>query len=143
MQEASHGLHLVEHLALVVDGAPRAALAVDDHRLERRVVPLVEGVDGLDVVMTVDEHGRRGGTGVEMVGVHRRKAGRLDDPDVLQPGVLQQVGGELGRAAHVAGVRGLRRDRRDAQPVEQRGHDPIALGRDVVGEEELGHLHGW
>ena len=106
-------------------------------------MPFVGRVDGLDVVVAVDDHGRRVGTGVQMVGVDGRQARRLDDPGVLEPGVLQQIGGELRGTTHVGDVRALGRDRRDAEPLEQRGHDPVALGRDVLGKEELGHLHRW
>ena len=52
---------LVEGLALVVDGAPGQALAVDDHRFEGRRGPLVERIDRLHVVVAVDEHRRRAG----------------------------------------------------------------------------------
>ncbi len=89
--------------------APRAEdPAVADDRLERRRLPQVERVDGLDVVVAVDEDGRGAG-GVEPVGVDDRVAAGLGDLDVLEAGGAQLAGEPLGRAPAVGRVL---RDRR-------------------------------
>jgi hypothetical protein len=139
LQQAPHRLDLVEHLALVVDGAPGARLALDDDRLERRRVPQLERVDRLHVVVAVDEDRRRAGAGVQPVAVHGGGPGRLQDLDVLEPGGGHQPGAELGRAADVARVVGMSGDRGDAQPVEEDLDDAVALGLDEVAQAEIGH----
>jgi hypothetical protein len=74
---------------------------------------------------------------VEVVGVDRRQAGGLQHLGVLEAGAGQQLGRELGRAPHVAGPLGMGRDRRDAQPVAQRGDDARALTLDPVAQQEI------
>ena len=60
LEEAAHGLDLVQHLALVVDGAAGEALAVAAASgLEGRRLPQVDRVDGLDVMVAVDHDGGR------------------------------------------------------------------------------------
>ena len=76
-QQPPGRLDLVQGLALVVDGAAGPALAVDDHRVERRRGPLLERVDRLHVVVAVDQHGRRRRPGVQPVAVDRRTAAGL------------------------------------------------------------------
>ena len=103
-------------------------------------MPLVEGVDGLDVVVAVDEGGGGVGAGVEVVGVDGRAARRLQDGDVLEAGLAEAVGGELGRAADVGRVVGSGRDGRDPEPGEEVGEDPVALAIEPAGEARR-HIH--
>jgi hypothetical protein len=141
LEETAHSFDLIEHLALVVDGPSRPALAVDDGGLERWRRPLVERVDGLDVMVAVDEGGRGAGAGVQVVAVDGRGTGGLEELDVLEAGVAHQLGGELCRLPHVGGVVGLGRDRRDAQPFEQGLDDALGFGVDVVLQYEFGLRH--
>ena len=53
------GRGVQEDLALVVRGAPAEDLAIALGGLERRGMPLLEGLHGLDVVVTVDENSWR------------------------------------------------------------------------------------
>ena len=103
-------------LALVVGRAAGEHPAVDDHRLERRRRPQLDGIDRLDVVVAVDEHGRRIGR-VEPVRVDDGMAAGLERLGVLDAGRCQRVGQPLGRAPAVGGVRGDAGDARDAQEV--------------------------
>jgi hypothetical protein len=116
-----------EEVALVVGGAAGVEAAVADLGLERRRRPRLERTRSLNVVVAVDEHGRRvrvgraqlaDREGVARCGDDRRLASRagdaLDDP---RRGAL-----EVGRTP------AARRDRRDPQPIQQvleqrTGHD--------------------
>ena len=53
-----HGLHMRQHLPLVVAYAPPKKVFSADGRIERRRAPLVDRVGRLDVVMSVDEQRR-------------------------------------------------------------------------------------
>jgi hypothetical protein len=91
--------------------------------------------------MAVDE-GRGGvGTGVQMVAVHRWRSGGLQDLDVLEPGVAHELGRELRRAAHVGRAVGVGRDRRDAEPLEERLDDAVLFRVDVLTQLQLRHAH--
>ncbi len=111
-------------------------------------LPLVERVDRLDVVVAVEEHGRRSDR-VEPVGIDDRVAARLADLDVLQAR-RQQVGGQLlGGPPAVRGVLGDPADAGDPQEVQVAGEAPLG-GRVQVGRQGAGRcrdrhgvLHCW
>ena len=90
-------------LALVVGGAAADQPMAVDHRLERAVRPQLERVDRLDVVVAVDEDGRRA-LGVQPVAVDDRMAAGLADLDVLDAGSRSVVGEPLGGPPDVRGV---------------------------------------
>ena len=126
-EQPPHRLELVEHLALVVDGAAGEALTVDDDGLEGRVVPLVLGVDRLNVVVSVDEHRRS--VGVPPRATRRRPPG--DRPSRAarrrQTRCAGPLGQPLGRPPHLGRTGRVRGDRRDGQPAQQRVDDVSAL----------------
>ena len=101
-------LDVHEQLALVVGRPAREQLVVANRRLERRRDPQVERVDGLHVVVPVEEHRRRARR-VQPVAVDDRVARRVDDPHVLEADRPQLLGRPLGAPAHVGGVLGAAR----------------------------------
>jgi hypothetical protein len=66
-----------EELSLVVPGTTRVDALVLVSRLEGRSNPLVERIGGLDVVMAVDENGRRVGSSSGPLARHDRVVRRL------------------------------------------------------------------
>ena len=95
-EEAADGLEVAEDLALVVAGAPAEQPAGPQGGLEGRGGPLVQRVDGLDVVVAVDQR-RRGAVGVEPVAVDGRVPLCGQDLDVLEAGRGHALGAPLGR----------------------------------------------
>jgi len=123
------------HLALVVGGAAAAdhlaAGCLLDGRVERRTVPEIERVDGLDVVMAVEQK------------VRRARADLSDDHGVAVGGdhlcgcthVAEIVREPVRGAANIPRVGGIGRDRRDAHEVEK----PLQ-SRGLVAAEAVEHL---
>ena len=83
-EERLRGAEMHVDLALVVRRAAAEHPAVAGDRLERRRLPELDRVDGLDVVVAVDQRRRLAG-GVEPVAVDDRMAAGLGDLDVLEP----------------------------------------------------------
>ena len=135
-------LHEGHHLPLVVGGAsPDDFLAalplIGEVRLEGRRRPQVEGVDGLHVVMAVEQDVRR--ARLRLVGQHdRMERGLLDGGLEAQRGqVLGEPGGGL---AALAGIGGIGGDRRDPQEGEQPLQGVLEIRVDVVEDRvERGH----
>ena len=90
-------------LALVVGRAAREDPVADDDRLERRRRPQLERIDGLDVVVAVDEH-RRSARRVQPVGVDDRVTAGLGRLDVLEPDRRSRVDQPVGGAPAVGRV---------------------------------------
>ena len=130
---------LIEGLALVVNGAAGPALAVDDHRIERWRGPFLQRIDRLHVVMAIDDHRRRGGAGVQPIGVDRRAAAGLQDGHVLQTGLATEVGAEFGGRPNVGGALWIGRDRRNSQPGEKGRQDAVPLLFGVARQRQIGH----
>ena len=126
-------LEVHEHLALVVGGAARVDLAVADGRLERRRLPQVQGIDRLHVVVAVEQDGRRPGR-PQPVAVDDRIAGRLEQPDVLQPDAAHFVAAPFGTAADVGFVLGQRADARDGQQRLQFVDVSVAVDVDEIDD---------
>ena len=105
-------------LALVVGGAAGQHVAVPDDRLERRARPEVERIDRLDVVMAVDDDGRRIGS-VKPVRIDDRVAVRFGHLDVVEAGGPERVGKPGRRAADVGGVLRQRRDAREPKELHE------------------------
>ena len=122
-QSAAFRLHRVadggdqRHVVrLAVAGAARVDLAIADGRLERRRLPLLERVRGLDVVVAVDEErGRPLGSGP--LGVDGRVTVAFHQPG-FHPRVLEPLPHELGAAAAVRLVSAQRAHARDPQLLE-------------------------
>jgi hypothetical protein len=103
-------------LALVVRRSAAEQEATLLARLERRCRPAVEGVDRLDVVVSVEEDGWLAGR-VQPIRVDDRVPGGLDNFGMLEPdrGILR---GQMFRGPpNVIDMVGLTRDARDAQEL--------------------------
>ena len=97
-----------EELSLVVAGAAGVDAIVLVARLERRSDPLVERVRRLDVVMAVDEHGRRFRARLHPFGRHDRVVRRLVDRRPLDADSRELVRDPLRSSAHLLGSAGIR-----------------------------------
>ena len=84
--------------------------------LKGRRGPEVEGVDGLDVVVPVQQHGWLAG-GLKPVGIGDRVSGRFDDFGVLQANPFVLLGEVGGRTPDLAGPLRLARDAGDPQKL--------------------------
>ncbi len=124
-------------LSFVVDGAAPVEEAITRFGLEGRRLPRIERVDGLHVVMAVDEE--RGFAGrVEPFGVDGGVAARRQHHRAIRPRLPERMH-EVPRArGHVACVLGQARNRRDFHPIDQLAHETLALPVDVF--DDL--LHG-
>ena len=112
------GAQVHHQLALVVRDAAADEPAVADERLERRVLPQVEGVDRLDVVVAVDDDGRRARRLVDPAVDDRMQVGR-DDLDLGRAQAAQASRDPLRGRDHVAGVLVEGGHARDARQLEQ------------------------
>jgi hypothetical protein len=88
--------------------------------LERPRQPFLGRTGGLDIVVGIEEDGRRpGGTG--NVPEHRRMgAGMLEELNILAPGASEKFGDVLGRPANRFGRVARRADRWNPDEVGQR-----------------------
>ena len=128
--EALRGEHEGKGRALVVGAAAGPDLAVFHDGFERRRLPEVKGVRGLDVVVAVDDE--RGLLGIDDAGaVDGGEPLPLEEPR-LEPRLLEPRADELRRPPRVGVVRPLRRDRRDAQVVEEQLEIPVAVLLEVA-----------
>ena len=114
LEERLGGAEMHVDLALVVGRAPGQHPAVVEDRLERRRVPQVERIDRLDVVVAVDDRGRRA-IRVQPVAVDHRVAARLGDLDMLDPHPRELRRHERRRAPAIRRVLWQRRDARDPE----------------------------
>jgi hypothetical protein len=105
---------LSDDLALVVDRASSVEVSIALRRLERRCEPLVERVRRLNIVVTVDEHGRLAGS-MEPVSVDQRMPFGLNELRMLHSDALQVGKQRLGGFAAVGRVLGQRGDGGNAQ----------------------------
>src|SRR5207249_2132562 len=101
-------------------------------RLERRRVP-VRGVPrGLDVVVGVQQHGRRSGRPRHLAEHGRVGLAVLQEPHALQAGGLHELGRLLGRGPDVRRVEPVGGHRRDTDQPLQVALDPGHVGRDAL-----------
>ena len=133
LQMRLDGLEVHEDLALVVGGAARVDLAVADRRLEGRRLPQLDRIDGLDVVVAVEEDRRRP-LRCQPVAVHDRVARRLDQPDVLHADAAQFIRRPFGALAHVGLVLRQRADAGNREIRLQFLDVAIAVGVDEVDD---------
>ena len=117
---AQHG-EVGHDAGLVVGGAAAVEAAGALGGLERRGRPQLVAAGRLDVVVGVEQHGRRAGRGGPVGDDRRGAAVRRDDPDVGPPAPAGQRGDGLGAAPRVVGVRGVGPDARDADEALEIG----------------------
>ncbi len=126
------GLDEGHELALVVRGAApaddRAVRGLLDRGIERTSVPEIERIDWLHVVVPVEEHVRGAVRRADPAGDHRAARGGAHLG--LGAHAAQVRGEELGRVGAVGRMRGIGRDRRDAQER----HQPPECGALLFGE---------
>ena len=137
-RQASTALKCMNIWPLSSAAPPGVDLPLTHRRLERRRLPLVDGVHGLHVVVPVEEDGRRA-LGVQPVAVDDGVAGRLDQPDVLEADPLQLGRRPLRAAGHVGSVVRQRADAGDGEVLGQLPHVAVAVGVDEVGDGVEGH----
>src|ERR1700730_12354284 len=85
-------------------------------RLERGRFPEVEGIDRLDVIVTIEEY-RRLARRLQPIGVDHRVSGRLDDLSVPESDSLILLGQVAGGATNVRGALRLTRDAGNLEKV--------------------------
>ena len=113
-----------EQRPFVVGRAARVQPALAQRGTKRRTVPLVDRVFWLDVVMSVDQRGRRAGGG-QPLGVHDARAGRGHDPDGERSRRREPRGDPRRRGVQVGGVHGLGADAGDRGELDQLGEDSV------------------
>ena len=126
-------LDVHQDLALVVVRAACVDAAVLVRRLERRRVPELLRVYRLNVVVSIDQHGRRVGIH-DLVCHHERISFRRDDLDVVHPRLADDIGQPLGAAAHVGGVSLLGAHAGNAKEIDELLFVPLAVGADICGQ---------
>ena len=108
-----------DELPLVVGDAAADEPAIADEGLERGVLPQVERVDGLHVVMAVDDGRRRARRLVDPAVDDRVEVGAMTSTSVA-PEPAEPVRDPLGRRDHVRRVLVQGRDAGDARDLEER-----------------------
>ena len=103
-------------LAFVVTGAAAVDVAVALRRLERRREPFIERIDGLHIVVAVEQGGWFAG-GVQPIGVNQRMALGIDEAGVLEADAGQLAEDEFGGAAAIGLVLGQGGNGRNAQQI--------------------------
>ena len=118
------------HLPFVIGAAPCDDLAIAHNRGKWVSSPLADWVNGLHVVMPVQQHRRRTHR-LELFGVNHRMPGRLEDlGDEANP--FELFVEPLSGSAHVACPFWQRADAGDRQPLEQFGLGALEV---VVGHD--------
>ena len=127
-EEAADGLDRDGRRPLHVGGAARIEASVALRRLERRRVPELQRVDGLHVVMAVDDQGRAAGRAGPFA-EHRRLAAAVEQLHILQADGPQPVQQEFASRRHAARILGCRSRRwgAEAAPSGVRGSPPVVL----------------
>src|SRR5690606_27797504 len=120
-----------EDAGLVVARAAPVDLAVAHLGLERRAVPQLEGLGGLDVVVTVDDHRGQARVVVQAADDDGVPRGR-QDAHVGDPGALHPRGGPPGGGRHVGPPLGVGADAGDAHEVHEVGDVALLAGGDVT-----------
>jgi hypothetical protein len=133
LQVRLDGFEVHEDLALVVGRAARVDLAVANGGCKRRRLPQLDRIDRLDVVVAVEEDGRRA-FGAQPVAVHDRVARCFDEADIAEADAPHLLGGPLGAAANVAGVLRQRADARNGEVSLQLLDVTIAIRMDIVDD---------
>lgn len=111
-----------EEVRLRVGGAAAVDRAVALARLERRRLPELLVARGHDVVVAVQEHGRRAGRPGDLAGEHRRRAREIE-PSQRRPHALEQRAHRLVRL--------------EDRAVRVLGEPPLGQGRDGDEAREL------
>src|SRR5271157_2594290 len=111
-------LDMGEHLSLVVAGATTIQFLVADHRPERWYRPGRQRVDGLHVVMAVDQHGRPPRR-MQPVCVNDRVSRRRNHADMLQTDESEVLRQPAGTALHIGRMPRLDADAREADEVPE------------------------
>ena len=126
-------LEVHEDLSLVVGGAARVDLVLAHGRFERRRIPEIDRVHGLDVVVAVEQDRRRPGR-VQPIAIDDRIAGRVEQPHMLEADALHVIGAPLGCAPHVCLMLRKRADARDREVLLELVNVAITLQVDVVDD---------
>ncbi len=110
------GLDVHVHLAFVVGGSAGVDVAVAHGGLEGRALPELQRVGRLDVVMAVTKNGWLA-LGVQPIAIDQRIAIGRNDLDMLDAGVFQAIGDEVGGSLDVGLVLGQSADAGDAEKI--------------------------
>src|SRR5713101_2593479 len=110
-----------EDLSLVVDRAPSVKLTFANVRLERRRLPGVDGIDGLYVMMPVDEQGRLARR-VPPLREHRGMPGGGKNHHPIRSSPLELSDQMLGALSDVVHVLGRARNRGNFDPLDELAH---------------------
>jgi hypothetical protein len=106
-------------LTLVVCRTPRVEVVAAHDRPVGIGVPVAQRSRGLNIVVTVHEHGRGGRSGGQRLAVDRRVPGGGEHFDAGQPQSSEALGEPFGRALDVIVALGIAGDRRNAQKPAQ------------------------
>ena len=119
-----------ERLSLVVVGPAPPDASVAQNRLERIGLPLVERIDRHHVVVTVHEHGRRSRID-DLLAVNDRITVGRHYLGAVGAGGKKRVAQMLGATDHIAPMRAVGADRRDAQQREKLFDETLPMLVDV------------
>ena len=125
-QQVLEGLDVHEELALVVVGPAAPDGPVDHLRVKGIVRPLVQRLDGLDVVVAIDQHGLRLRVD-DLLAEDDRVAGGVAHARLVGAGFQQQVRQGFGAQVHILFVLGLGADGGDAQQGEELLEEAVAV----------------
>ena len=118
------GLDVHEHLAFVVRRPPREYrsfrmnLCFLDHRLKRGRGPQIEGIRWLDIIVAVDQNGRKAFVD-DVLPVDDGIARCLADLNLVTSCRLEVITNRFSRLQYVSFELGVRRDRRDFQQFDK------------------------
>ena len=126
LQEAFQRHNGGKHVSLAVRSPAGRHLVAGQPGFEGRMIPQIQGVDGLNIEVPVDQHRGLAG-GVQPVAVHDRMAPCLHDLRVLQPGLHDAVGHPLGSASHIRGMFRQGRDAWEPEEFEVLLHEPVLM----------------
>ena len=117
-------------LTLVVHRAAAVEVAVANLGLEGRGLPFIQRVDGLHVVVSIDQRGRKRGVD-HALGIDGGMARGLHQLGSLKAN-LERLGDQVFRvAAHVGRMSGVGRDAGDPEELDELVHVALLIGRAV------------
>ena len=119
-------LEMDKNLTFIVGRAASIEIVPADCCLKRRGRPKIQGVNGLDVVMTIEQHGRLTGSSHPFA-VDNRMAFRFEDLNVLHSDGAHMIRDPLRTSPHVGIMILLRAHAWDCDEILELGEVPILV----------------
>ena len=112
-----NALQLQKDLSLIINRASCIDLPVFDDRLKRRTGPKFNGINRLNIIVSVDQYRRLVSAGMKPFAIYDRMKRRIEDLHILKPDLIHPLHNELCTLPYIIPLIRISADRRDLQKV--------------------------